>query len=669
MRRSNSLWKPLENAQLQWTGSDSPRSAQFDDIYYSGEDGPRESQYVFLEGNGLPQRWRAVTRGKFCIVETGFGTGLNFIQTWKAWRQMPAPRPRLQYVSIEKHPLSATDMARALAPWPDLAEQTGALLAQYPQPLAGTHRLVFESGALTLDLWWEDIADALTDISHGCSEFVDAWYLDGFAPARNGQMWGRKLFSAMRRLSRPSATFATFTAAGEVRRGLGEAGFKVDKVPGFGHKRECLRGTLAATEAPTRDAIRSWDIPENTANNPVTALILGAGLAGCSVASALAQRGIDVTVLEQNGIASAGSGNNQGILYTRLSTHHSALSDFALESFGFAHNHYRQLFDAGKLLEGRDGALCGSFHQSSRDREMAQLAPILASVPELAQVLDAEEASTILGVTQTQKGYWFPGSGWLRPEAVCRALLNHPNITVLENSGPITLQARDNRWLGLADGETLGEADCAVIATGTSTTQHPGMSWLPLAAIRGQTTHLPASPLLSQLQTGFCHSGYICPGNGDYHCIGATFDPNENNCELRSQDHRRNLEALANAVPHWRETLLNTDPDTLDGRVSYRCATPDYLPVAGPVPDYPAFLEKFAALRKNAKRAVNQAGDYIPGLYLSAGHGSRGLTSTPLTAQVLASQICAEAPPISPELQRAIAPGRFIIRQLNRGRI
>jgi tRNA 5-methylaminomethyl-2-thiouridine biosynthesis bifunctional protein len=669
MRRDNTPWYPLDNAQLDWSDSGTPRSVPFDDFYYSSSEGIEESEYVFLQGNDLPGRWNTHEGEVFCILETGFGTGLNFLLTWQAWRQLATPRPPRHYISIEKQPLSAPDMAKAAQRWPQLAQYAQALLAYYPEPIAGTHRLVFDAGALTLDLWWEDIADALPDIASSGRKSVDAWYLDGFTPSRNHQMWEDELYCAMSELSRPGATFSTFTAASGVRRGLTGAGFEVGKAPGFGRKRECLRGQIGCVDRASAPRVSPWDLPEDKNPTPATALIVGAGLAGCSIASALAQRGIRVTVLEQNQIASAGSGNDQGILYTRMSTHHSALSDFALQSFCFAHNYYHQLFATGTLLEGRDGALCGSFHQSSRAREMTELAPVLESVPGLAQVLDAEAASEKLGIAQTQNGYWFPRSGWLRPAAVCRALLDHPGITVLENTGPIELQARGASWCGLAEGETRIEADCAIIATGTSANSSNDLSWLPLQAIRGQTTHLPISAALHHLRAGFCHSGYICPDNGDYHCIGATFDPDDHDGEIRPQDHRRNLEALARAVPEWREVLSEADPDSLDGRVSYRCATPDYLPVVGAVPDYQPFVQTYGPLRRNAKRLISQRGKYIPGLYLSAGHGSRGLTSAPLTAEVLASQICGEVLPLSRELQRAIAPARFIIRQLSRGRI
>ena len=667
MRRSNTAWQPLETAQLDWSVNSTPRSTRFDDVYYSPAGGDEESQYVFLQGNKLPARWETHTWPEFCVVETGFGSGLNFLLTAQAWRRQSPHRPRLHYISIEKYPLTISDLARALDNWPALSDLAGQLLDNYPQPIPGQHRLVLELGGIILDLWWEDVTDVLPELAAAGHRLVDAWYLDGFAPSRNESMWNKPLYSAMGSASRPGATFATFTAAGDVRRGLQQAGFKVSKRTGFGHKRECLQGRLHRTCPGPRPQSTPWDTAANRRPVPSSALVIGAGLAGCTAAAALAQRGIEVTLLEQKQVACAGSGNNQGILYTRLSVRHSAATDFALQSYCFAYRFYRDLLQAGYLRPGVDGNLCGSIHQSTRQTEMATLAEALGSVPEFAQVIDADRASEILGLRQAVGGYWFPDSGWMRPPSVCRALIDRYDIRLLENTGRIELEPIEHGWRALTGDGPAAEADCAIIATGTAANQHGGLSWLPLQSIRGQTTDLPSNSDLAELRTGLCHTGYISPARAQQHCIGATFDLDDEEPQIRIEDHHRNLEALAIAVPSLRESLAKVDPGTLTGRVGHRCATPDYLPLVGAIPDYEAFLHSYGGLRRNAKQIIPTRGDYLPGLFLTTGHGSRGLTSTPLAAQILASQVCGEALPLSRELYRAVAPGRFIIRKLSRG--
>ena len=670
MKRDNTPWQPVTAAAVDWGDSGEPRSRAFGDVYYSRENGLEESRYVFLQGNDLPARWQQWPQNRFCIAETGFGTGLNFLLTWQAWREARAPVPDLHYLSVEKYPMAAADLARALSAWPGLAPLAEELLQQYPGLVPGQHRLLFEGGRLTLDLWWEDVAAALPDLASHGRALVDAWYLDGFAPARNEAMWQLGVITAMGRLSRPAATFSTFTAAGEVRRQLAAAGFKVSKVPGYGRKRECLRGHRGeSVGSPAAHVDTPWDLPANPVESPGRVIVLGAGLAGTTIAAALARRGTRVLLLERDSIASGGSGNEQGVLYTRLSRRHSGLTDFALQSFRFSSAFYRDMFSCGALREGLDGDLCGSFQQSADEQEMHILGPALAPVPELASVLDAVAASEKTGIEQPSAGYWFPRSGWLHPPAVCRALADHPLVQLHERCGEVTLHATDDGWRAVDSNGRAWDASCAVIATGTASAQLAELAWLPIQPIRGQTTLLPTTSESGGLRTVICHEGYIAPARAGIHCIGATFDPGDIDMTPRPSDHAANLASLARALPAWRERLAQLPPAELGGKVGLRCASPDYLPLVGPVPDRQAFLQDYADLRRNARLLIPQRGRFLPGLYLSTAHGSRGLTSTPLAAELLASMICGEAQPLSRELSRALAPGRFIIRDLSRNRI
>ncbi len=673
INRSNVLWQPTPAPAVEWDIKGSPSSAAFRDIYFSQADGLAESRHVFLAGNQLPDRWRCHTGEVFTVAEAGFGTGLNFLMTWQAWRQARV-RPRLHYVGVEKFPLAPQQMARALKPWTDLTALSQQLLNGYPGRLPGQHRLLFDGGAVVLDLWWDDIEAVLTDLAGHRQRWVDAWYLDGFAPARNPDMWASKNFTAMAALSRPEASVATFTAAGAVKRGLQEAGFVVQKVDGFGSKRDSLRARLprSATQQ-TRQAdfspVTPWDLVDSSPAVPERALVLGAGLAGCHLATALAHRGVQVTVLDQGSVAGAGSGNTQGVVYTRLSRRHSSLLDFGLQSFTHAAHRYRQLFNEARLQVGSDGELCGMFQQCSNAAEMDALAPVLEALPELAQVLDPGQASSVLGVNQAQRGYWYPGSGWLHPGKLCHTLLENPSISVIEHCGALSLEPAASGWRVTGKSGVLAEGDCAVVAAGTGCSRSlPQLGWLPLQIIRGQTSDLSTPEALQSLRAVLCHEGYIAPAQGGVHCIGATFNLTDELADLAADDHRSNLGALARAIPACAEELDAIDPQTLPGRVGFRCASPDYLPLAGPVPALDEFMQTFAPLRKNARGKLPHCGDYLPGLYLSTGHGSRGLSSTPLAAELLASRICHEPPPLARELTRALAPARFLIRDLGRNR-
>ncbi len=673
MKRDGAELRPLDAASLQWRNARTPLSAKFDDVYFSAQDGLAESQYTFLAGNGIPRRWQTHAEPHFCAAETGFGSGLNFLLTWQAWNEHKGPTPDLHFVSVERFPLRKADLQQALTAWPTLAPLATQLLQEYPPALPGCHRLLFAAGRVRLDLHFGDAREVLAGLAGRQAGLVDAWYLDGFAPARNAAMWSQPLMHSVATLSREGATFATFTAAGNVRRALQQAGFAVHKATGFGGKREALRGHLPTPPPSSGEdgpLETPWDIPDHAATPvPGHVLVLGAGLAGCHVASALARRGIRVTVLDRGGIADGASGNTRGVLYTRLSRRHSTLVDFALLSYRFAQRCYANMLAGGDLQSGVDGELCGCYQTSGQSRDLAALAVSLRGLEEFAQVLDTQAASDIVGLTQTQGGYWFAGSGWLDPRAVCRALLAEDAIEVRTECGPLELVQQGACWQACAAGEVIAKADAAVVATGSDTGAIAQTAWLPLRKVRGQTTELPATESLRALRTVYCHAGYITPARLGSHCIGATFDMDDADCRVRHADHASNLSQLAGALPESGQELAAFDPATLSGRAAVRCASQDYLPVVGAVPDVPAFTAAYRGLQQNARRHIDHAAPCLPGLYVTSAHGSRGLTSTPLAAQILASMICNEPLPLERSLSRALAPARFLVRDIIRGRL
>lgn len=673
MNRSNEPLRALAGPTLDWSDDGNPVSTGFGDIYFSRDNGIAESQHVFLAGSDLPRRWQEHGRADFAIAETGFGSGLNFLLTWQTWREYRqrggTGARRLHYLSIEKFPFAREDLLRAHTAWPQLADLCRELLSRYPPPLPGPHRLLLEGGELVLDLWWGDVEQILPDWLYRRRALVDAWYLDGFAPARNPAMWQAGLWPQVTALSRPGATVATFTAAGEVRRGLAAAGFHVRKTAGFGRKREQLSAVLDAPATMPAPAGTPWDIPAMSLPRPEGLLVIGGGLAGCHTAAACARRGIPVTLLEQGGVASAASGNIQGVLYTRLSHRHSAVTDFALASFGFAVRLYRGMLERGELQPGQEGELCGCLQQVTDSSELARMRPVLEALETLARVVDPAAASQLLGVDQPNAGFWLSEAGWIQPAALCRALLQHPLITVLEHCGPVQLVRDADSWVASAGAGPLARAGHAVVAAGQHCAAVRGLEWLPLRAIRGQTTQLPPDPVRASLRAVLCHSGYIAPANADGQCIGATFGLDDPDPAPRAADQSHNLQALAGALPDWAAQLAELDRTALPARVAWRCASPDYLPLAGPVPDRDAFIHDYRGLRDNARQAIALTGTCLPGLYLNTGHGSRGLTSTALAAELIAGQICDEPLPLEPELVRALAPARFLIRDLRRNRL
>lgn len=662
IERRNAPWQPRNTARAAWDGS-VLRSLQFGDIYFPVDDGLAESAYVFVAGNHLDQRFSQLRAGqRFTIIELGFGSGLNFMATVDAWRRWAPSGAQLHYVGIDAYPLPAAVAKAVAASWPALFQQVESVYQHWPHPIAGTHRRHLDQARVTLDLWWEPATDALADLASHRRRWVDAWYLDGFAPAQNPDMWSTALWRDMSRLSRDGATLATFSAAGAVRRGLAEAGFAMHKRPGYGRKRECLSGTLVKPIA-LAETVTPWD--QAPIHSAQTAIVIGAGLAGAHIARALARRGFEVKVLEAQQIAAGGSGNRQGVTYTRLSRRFGALSDFALSSYQFALPEYRELAANCDLNMGQDGDFCG-YLQLSEDTETLQyLREVLAPVSHFAQVVDQQEASAIAGVAVRGDAIWYPEAAWLHPAAICRALLQHEHITTQQGLGPISIRRQPDgaHWACLsASGEHIASAPVVVIASATYSNQFAPLSWLPLQVIRGQTSQIRSEPPLSDLRCIVCHRGYLPPSVGEEHCIGASFGPNDDSLEERHSEHQHNMDELMRAIP-----ALAAPPVVTGGRVALRCNTSDYLPVAGPAVNAEQFAERYSPLRTRSRQFVATAPAVHEGLWCLAGLGSRGLTAAPLAAESLASQICGEVPPLPRYLHRAISPARFLQRKLKRG--
>ncbi|MDB5462445.1 MAG: hypothetical protein JWP23_834, partial [Phenylobacterium sp.] len=274
---------------LAWSDDGQPRSRLYGDVYFSAEDGLAEARAVFLQGCGLPDAWRG--RRRFVVGELGFGTGLNVLALIDLWTRAGPPQGRLHIFSVEAHPIAAKDARRALGRWPELTELTARLIAHWPGQARGLHRLEFPDLGVILDVAVAEVAGAL----EAWSGHADAWFLDGFAPARNPAMWREEVLALVAGRSAPGAVAATFTVAGAVRRGLAAAGFTVEKQPGFGRKRERLAARLPGM-----------------GSDPVAArrvAIVGAGIAGAAAARAVRALGGEALVFDAEARGAGASGN------------------------------------------------------------------------------------------------------------------------------------------------------------------------------------------------------------------------------------------------------------------------------------------------------------------------------------------------------------------------
>ncbi|AJJ19320.1 bifunctional tRNA (5-methylaminomethyl-2-thiouridine)(34)-methyltransferase MnmD/FAD-dependent 5-carboxymethylaminomethyl-2-thiouridine(34) oxidoreductase MnmC [Yersinia intermedia] len=676
---------PIQTATLSWNEQGTPVSEQFGDIYFSNEDGLEETHYVFLKGNGFPERFVQHPRDNCIFAETGFGTGLNFLTLWRDFAQFKqqhasAKLQRLHYISFEKYPLQVADLAAAHGRWPELAFFAEQLRAHWPLPLAGCHRILLAQGSITLDLWFGDVNTLLPQLDASLNNQVDAWFLDGFAPAKNPDMWNDMLFNAMARMARPGGTFATFTAAGFVRRGLQQAGFDVAKVTGFGQKREMLTGRLPQSiESPATP----WYHRPAAAHCDDIAII-GGGIVSALTALALLRRGAKVTLYcADTQPAQGASGNRQGALYPLLNGKDDALETFFTSAFTFARRQYDQLLAQGVSF---DHQWCGvsqlAFDEKSRGKidKMLQISwPV-----QFAEAMSREQLSALAGLDCAHDGIHYPAGGWLCPSDLTTAL-----VMLAQQKGMTCHYQHELRQLEYVDGQwqlsfqqlsaqpidtqqprVAKQHATVVLATGHRLAEWQQTQHLPLSAVRGQVSHIPTTSVLSQLQQVLCYDGYLTPVNpaNQHHCIGASYQRGDIATDFRADEQQENRDRLLRCLPQvkWPHQVDISDNQA---RCGVRCAIRDHLPMVGAVPDYAATLAQYQDLPRKIQRGDEIAPAPVwPELFMVGALGSRGLCSAPLVAEILAAQMFGEPQPLDAPTLAALNPNRFWIRKLLKGR-
>lgn len=653
------------HAQIDWDEQGNPRSREFSDVYFATGSGLEETRHVFLVQNDLRDRFSALpVDGRLVIGETGFGTGLNFLCAWQLFAECAPATARLHFVSVEKYPLSRADLQRALALWPELAAFAEPLLKHYVAVHEGFQRLVFDGGRITLTLL---IGDALQMLPQLDGQ-IDAWFLDGFAPARNPDMWTPELFAELARLAAPDSTIGTFTSTGWVRRALNAAGFKMKRVPGIGHKWEVLRGRFVGwpEDAPPAPVIKPWFARPTPLAGQRKALVIGAGMAGCTTAASLAARGWQISLLERHdAIAQEASGNPQGVLYLKLSAHGTALSQLILSGFGYT----RRMLE--RLQRGVDWDACGVLQLAFNDKEAQRQTQLAEAFPEdLLQQVDKSAAETCSGVSLDSGGLFYPEGGWVHPPALCRSQVEHPNIQILLHQDVIELRRESGQWHAWNGDELLDSAEVVILAGAADIRQFPASAGLPLKRIRGQITRLPQTAASQALSTVVCAEGYVAPARLGEHTLGASFDFSNQDLSTTLADHLGNLALLEEISPDLSQRLdaAQLPPEQLAGRAAFRCTSPDYLPIIGPLADQEAFAQAYAALGKDARQIPDIACPWLDGLYINSGHGSRGLITAPLCAELLAAWLDNEPLPLPRSVAEACHPNRFMLRELIRGK-
>ena len=594
--------RPSEGS-LVWSGDGQPRTRLYDDVYFSAEDGLAEARAVFLTGCGLPGAWAG--RRDFVVGELGFGTGLNVLALIELWRRTRPPGGRLHVFSVEAYPIAAEEARRALGRWPELAELTGRLTALWPGRACGLHRVELSDIGVILDVAVAEVAEALA----GWRGRADAWFLDGFAPDRNPAMWRDEVMALVAQRSAPGAVAATFTVAGQVRRGLAAAGFEVAKAPGFGRKRERLTARLPAG-APRADP-------------PRRVAIVGAGIAGAAAARAVRALGGEAVVFDAEGRGAGASGNPAALVTPRLDAGLAEPAQLFAQAFRRAVALYAEL---PRAIVAR-GALQFALEPPDAGR-FGKIAASTLFEPGALRMLTADQTTARVGEDAPQ-ALEFRDALVMAPPVVLAAWAPQAKRAAVDRIEP---DGRGWRLLG-ADGADLARADAVILAAGLACLDLA--AGLPLSAVRGQAswTAFGAPPPAAAV------GGYAIPSPGGL-LFGATNDRDDTARDVRAEDHRRNLQALAAGLPLLAARLGDLP---LEGRASIRVATPDYLPLAGPAPGAPA------------------------GLFVLSGFGARGFTLAPLLAEHLAALAMGAPSPLPAPLAAIVEPARFAARAARRG--
>lgn len=653
---------------MQWVDQ-TVYCARFQDVYYTRAGGAAEKQHVFVEGTQLPLRFK--THPTTRILEMGFGSGLSFLVTASAYLQAVAAAGAdkvtseavgLNFYSIEKYPLNRADLARIIAQWPDLAPLGRELLDQWPDLVPGFHRRYLAEGRIALTLIFGDVEHVLAPLTGP----FDAFFLDGFNPSHNTAMWSDLVFQQMARLSAPGGRVATYSVCRQVVDGLRAAGFQVQKIPGFGAKKQMLVGAAGIAghqnDSPPVD-------PRPRRSAPV--VVIGAGVAGLTTARALARRGIAVQVWDAAAeLGEGGSGNRAGIASPLISMDWNELSQLTGMGLGFLRADVARLRAEGHSLQAD---FCGVI-QLGRDAKHSARQSLIAATcpfpPEFAQWLTAEQLTVLSGVPVAQAGWYFPGAGWLVPIDYLRAQADHPLIELVFGSAVHRLVSAGSTWVGMdAGGQPHFTSETVVLANAdTLGTLLPELDTY-ITACRGQVSaaarqcSAASSPLGPPLSIPMMREGYGVDLPMGVRVFGASFKPEDRSLDFRAAERQENADRLAAISPLLCQSL--EDSNQWVDRVSLRATTSDRLPLVG------RFEPQSGLLGGEDSEMVACAPPGIgpskePTLYVNAGQGARGFTWCALLAEMLAADLMGELSPLPASLRQAIDPARFIRRAARR---
>lgn len=657
----------MKNPNVVWQSAEQLYSIDYDDTYSSSEGWLDEKEYVFLKSNHLSDNWK--NKNIFSIFELGFGSGANFVLTWNLWKQTQETVSYLYYNAIEKQTLKKRDILNLFQNHTLLRPLVDKFLDVYHIEEEGVYSFSFPEDRVHLTLWIGDVLKLLPLFTGK----VDTWFLDGFSPSKNPEMWSEDVFYWISQKSYDGSCLSTYSSATRVKKLLETYGFSTQKIDGFGKKREMLRGIFFSQNVVKEKKFSKRSMLDTKLNpswykiptlktslglNKQTAVVVGGGLAGTSIAYSLAKKGWKIKLIEKESkIATQASGNPFGIASSIIAKEKVPLLRFVWAAFSNFLTHIEELKSCNVQFE-RSGLL----KLIPKEQELNELKKFLSdySISEsTACIVDQKQAKEISGVNLKNDCIYFPLACYVSPPEICQANLNSANIEVIHNSKITKIECQNDLWQVLDSSNNLvAEGDCLVLANGFDCLQFEQTKWLPIKKMRGQIAFLPERKPLQNLKTILQGDCYILPAKKGYHIVGSTYNPYDMDLHFKPEQNLILTEKIQAIIPEIQPM------EDLDGRVGFRTVSKDHFPLVGPVPDKISFIEDYIDIWKGKPADSYKDGRYIKGLYISVGHGSRGIIYSHLAAEVLTDMICNSPIGLEKDLLDNINPARFIIRDL-----
>ena len=582
------------------------RSKRYGDVYFSEENGLAETRHVFIHGTGL--RERLAEREHLLIAETGFGTGLNFLAV-VAEVFLLNSKTKIDFVSVEGSPLSKDKVAATLRAFPELRHFYAQLLQQWPRRWLGVHHMSFLSGQISLHLHYGQAEHVLPTLDFS----ADIWFLDGFSPSKNPDMWSDKIIKQIARLSAFNSRLATFTVAASVRSSLAHAGFACKKAAGFGRKRHMLTASYER------------GIPPREISRPLTVLVIGGGIAGCAVAGGLKALGIEVIILDAAAQPGAGaSGNPAGIVVPFLTVGDMVGSRLSISC----------LADTRAFLEEHNLIVSNGIISLDYDKRKSLRQKKIAEQgfpSDLAIYKNADELSARCGLYVKAGGLLFETGAVIKPKQLSEYLAEGVERVYGAQFNAISGEA--GAWIVRCDDGRTFKADHVVLCTGADLPQLLKTVGYELGVCQitsGQLSILPKKTELAALQIALNYSGYTTPLIEGRQYLGAGFDPTVDTA-VSQKGHLHNLELMPVELRQ-----IAGQPYEWQGRTSRRLAYPDRLPLAGKI---------------------------APGLSVVSALGSRGLTLARLVGKSVAHEIAGRPSILPYQITKALHPKRFLIKR------